>query len=406
MEKCITLIPLLLFYSSIVLAGFPDINALYQEGKDNMAKGDYTAAIERFTRVLSLEPSHEKALLARATAEVFLDKSFSALEDLNAAIKINSRNPESWLRKADINSSLGLDQEAMDDYSRVIELDPGNFDALRKRAILRNIYEDFYGAQDDFRACATLKPDAGIFYLCGLAAYKLDLNEEALEWFNKTLKKEKDNSRYVLARGNVFARMGDYKAALKDYSRAEILDPHVSDIYYKKSLVQRYSQNYIEALTNICRAITLDSLHLEYYQNRVAILELLNEDADILPDLDRIIALDSANLNALLKRGEWYFRNGELQQAQTDYSAYINVNPGNFKVFIERAETFDALNERQEALQDLNKAVDLNPQADKAYYRRGLIHLKNQDAIKACQDFSLAEKFGNKNASEILKSCY
>ena len=61
------------------------------------------------------------------------------------------------------------------------------------------------------------------------------------------------------------------------------------------------------------------------------------------------------------------------------------------------------INKNEEALKDFNKVIQLDPNEKEAYYQRALVKIKLNNLESACEDLKLAEKIGEKRATEIMK---
>ena len=55
-------------------------------------------------------------------------------------------------------------QGAISDYTKVIELDPRNTDALTNRGLVRHNLKDYYGAISDFKKAIEIDPNDGLTY--------------------------------------------------------------------------------------------------------------------------------------------------------------------------------------------------------------------------------------------------
>ena len=110
---------------------------LYKEGK-------LEQAISEFQKCLDIDPLNKELnsslLMNIAIAQCKLGKQDQAIETLNKAIKYKPDYAKAFVKRGEINSLLKNYQEAVADFSRAQEINPGGFgvDGLLKNAIEAN----------------------------------------------------------------------------------------------------------------------------------------------------------------------------------------------------------------------------------------------------------------------------
>ena len=102
------------------------------------------------------------------------------------------------------NSDSGNCREAIEDYTRAIELDPNHDLAFFNRAIEKSHLDDHAGAVQDFSKSIEIKPTSSAYY----------------------------------ARAKSQEILKNYEDALKDYSRAIELDPNDLSSYFDRGLLR------------------------------------------------------------------------------------------------------------------------------------------------------------------------
>ena len=83
---------------------------------------------------------------------------------------------------------------AVQDYSKVIELDPLNVQAYKERGSYYFTVQNYNEAISDFTKIIEILPNDSIYFIRGLAKYKLKNNVGAISDFNKSLKINPNNS--------------------------------------------------------------------------------------------------------------------------------------------------------------------------------------------------------------------
>jgi len=267
-----------------------------EEGKKYMESSVYQKAIECYTRVIGLNPTNEEAYTAREDAYLVTGQFGKAFDDECAAINLSQHYPFSymhWTPRYDpetalnhINSAISKNpkdarayairamlnkwrplaqtqyQRLIDDYSKAIELDPGNTNYRLQRAHA-HVMEGYYDralqdynlilveddcnraayrgrfevdvrqrniaqAVDDAKMLVELDPTNSVAYAKLSIAYQMEGQpDEALGALNNILSEDPSDSASRLKRAYLYISRTEYDKALEDY--AVILNRDPSD---------------------------------------------------------------------------------------------------------------------------------------------------------------------------------
>ncbi|RZC35767.1 TPR 11 domain containing protein [Asbolus verrucosus] len=108
---------------------------LKKRGNDEFKSSKYLESINTYTEALRLCPlkySSDRAILYanRAASKIKVERKASAIEDCTKAITLNDQYVRAYLRRAKLYEETEKLDESLEDYKKVLELDPGNKDAL------------------------------------------------------------------------------------------------------------------------------------------------------------------------------------------------------------------------------------------------------------------------------------
>lgn len=105
------------------------------QGNDLFKSGSYLESIKIYTDALKLCPlacKEDRAVLYcnRAAAKIKLERKKAAIDDCTKAIELNDKYVRAYLRRSKLYEETEKLDESLADYKKVLELDPGNPEAL------------------------------------------------------------------------------------------------------------------------------------------------------------------------------------------------------------------------------------------------------------------------------------
>ncbi len=93
-------------------------------GRPRESEADHRAAIEDYTRAVTIDPDFDAAWMNRALARERLGDRMGALEDCDRALRINASNAEIFTTRGYIRGAVSDHKGAVEDGTRAIEIDP------------------------------------------------------------------------------------------------------------------------------------------------------------------------------------------------------------------------------------------------------------------------------------------
>lgn len=190
--------------ASLVVHRF-DAEYYLLRGQANRALGDYGAAIEDFSKAIELDPHSilglkliavtyfELAKLSRnenAPKKIVQNNYLRALEAINTLESYECCDVKFMLRKAQVLSVLGRNEEALEYYDKVLEQQPKNIEALIHKSI---------------------------------ALIDLGRTSEAILTINEALKLDTDNPELWVYMANALNKLGRHSEAQTCLTHAEKL---------------------------------------------------------------------------------------------------------------------------------------------------------------------------------------
>nr|XP_060633534.1 RNA polymerase II-associated protein 3 [Anolis sagrei ordinatus] len=107
-------------------------------GNGYFKEGKYEAAIECYTRGMAADGANALLPANRAMAYLKIQKYIEAEEDCTKAVLLDSSYSKAYARRGTARTALGKLQEALQDFETVLNLEPGNKQAINEIMKIKN----------------------------------------------------------------------------------------------------------------------------------------------------------------------------------------------------------------------------------------------------------------------------
>ena len=208
---------------------------------------------------------------------------------------------EDYLRRGNEALREGYIEDALDYYSRAIELNPNLAKAYAGRGNAYVDGEEHELAIADYGEALRLSPDHAVTYFYRGSAYAaLGDHDRAISDYSDALRLNPIDDLAMAAygnRGNSYNRQGEYDRAIADYDAALNLNPDdevAASLHFNRGNANADQEEYDSAIADCDIALRLN------------------------PDIS-----DTYNV-----RGFAYFRKGEYDLAISDYDVALQLDPG------------------------------------------------------------------------------
>ena len=205
-------------------------------------------------------------------------------------------------------------------------------------------------------------------------------------------------------RGNAKYELGQYEAAISDYTQAIRLKPDSADAYNNRGNAKANLKEYFAAISDYDTAIRLKPDDAKAYSNRGVAKEGLKQYAAAISDYDTAIRLKPDSADAYNNRGNAKANLKEYFAAISDYDTAIRLKPDDAKAYSNRGVAKEGLKQYAAAISDYDTAIRLKPDDAKAYHNRGIAKALLNRTWEAKQDFRTAWGLAEKAGDESLKA--
>jgi tetratricopeptide (TPR) repeat protein len=295
-----------------------------------------------------------------------------------------------------IHAHDGKPEEAFEEYSRALQLDPEMATGYVDRGFVLNDLKQPYKAVKDFQAATQLQPDYGQAHL-GLAFSDLQLHRprSALIQLSETQKLLGKSHVWRLARAEAFRQEQDYVRAEPEYRIALEQDPNdlPTQLAYADTLYRL--RRYPRALAALASAEKLSPRDPAVYALQAQVHASENQRPQALEDIQRAEQYGGDQVDILMGTGEALLTLGDRDAAMQRFSRALDAPNGDrlgvrlaiAQIFMRKGHYDEA--RRQIALGFAEARTDSAPVGADDIQEAAAIFL-------AMHDFDLAETYFDK----------
>jgi len=342
-----------LFALAIFLINIPAMaqDAVLKEGRNDLAKGDFKAAQDAFTKYNNLFKGQLDGYLKKKkaydTSNAFVKSS------MYADFKVNHDWANAYSGLGVANLKLGQHDDAVQDFETAVKIDPTCAEAHYNIALLKKATGDKLGT------CMEI----------GLALTYNDTMKAAREAY-------RDNfcamtGREYFVKGQTSVSLKDYAAAMPDLRMATIICPDSGN----------------------------------FFGNMGMAYDGMGKPDSAVDAFARAIKVDSNSFYAYYYRGIVYEEKQKHQEAFQDFSKAIKINPRSADAYIHRAEVCENMEKEGSSIYDYEQVLRLKPDYGEAWYKIALYHKKQKQTSKACDEFGKAASLGVDDAQSYVDEC-
>lgn len=170
-------------------------------------------------------------------------------------------------------------ERAEEYYTSVLELNPRSDQCYNRRAIVRKYIGLHDQAIEDYSTAIRLNPTVAYYYANrgNLWHYSKRDNAAALKDYNEAIRLDATSAKVFYARGGIFRVKNELEAALADYNEAIRLDPNYVAAFNDRGLVWKGKGDLAAAIQDHEETIRLDGKYLLGYSNLAWILATAND---------------------------------------------------------------------------------------------------------------------------------
>lgn len=420
------------------------LNVVAQNADEDAAlkKKINDAVMQVYNKQLQAEPGDYATRFARAYQYFNNNGVEEALADINQTLndcpeKESELRYDAYLLRAKIYDQKGEYDREYEDLKAAFKINstnPNVVDMIAKLALKKG---DYATAETNFKAILRMSPQ-NYDALYGLARVAAKTNDfaKAQEYSDQAVKLFPTEPQVYINRANVFMMLGQYKVAAQDFILAmsvgedeskavsaiiNMSDEHYDDVmnalqnsidnapsvatfYYLRYSIAMRHLHYGQALRDIKKIISrnfYDDASI-YYDAAKCQFEIGQFDLALV-NIDKALAKEASSIASLVLKA----RIIEHQGAGKNYDAALGIlarasriSATNPAILLAKARIFLAQRKQPEALEALNALLATQPDNNEALLLRGWLYkYRMRNAESALADFGMMLKNGSDMAS-------
>ena len=273
-------------YSKAIESGVHDKVIYKNRGIAYIGIEDYAKAIEDFTKVIELGLKDKDIYRNRGFAyasilkdkDIYRNRGFAyasiedypkAIEDFTKVIELDENNKDAYDGRGRSYICTKSYLKAIEDFTKVIELDENNKDAYENRGIAYLSLEDYTKAIEDFTNAIELGANnKAVYNNRGIAYSGIGNYAKAIEDFTNAIELGANDKNVYSDRGNSYLRLEDYQKAIEDFTEAIKIDAKDDSIYAGRGFARVCIGLFSEAIEDLTEAIELGANNRGIYYSR------------------------------------------------------------------------------------------------------------------------------------------
>jgi len=253
---------------------------------------------------------------------------------------------------------IGMLNEALREFNRILELKPNNPEALFYKGIISFKMNDLDEAENSFKeSLKTVKRTSTLnnIYLINELKGK---NEIALDYLSKALKREENNEKILLNKAIIYLKMKKDADALNILDNIKTKTPYT--IFYYAYILARKGK-IKEAMEVLEEGLSLAPEFGEYFFNLGKLYETIGEEKKATEMYQQGLKSDPECTILSKALIDYYYRNKLFDICEVRIDTLISTGIRDWDLFFKKGNILFQRGNTKEALKLWKKALELNP---------------------------------------------
>lgn len=314
------------------------------------------------------------------------------------------QNAKKFLKTGETFAESKSYQDAIENFTKALELEPNNADAFAARAKAYVNITELNKALLDYERASILDPKSEEYTLkLTEISYTLNQYESSVKYADKTLLLDKKSLPAFHYKVMSLHAMSRFDEALETANKALEVKKNYQ-AYFDKATVLYASQKYVDAQNYYQLAIGMDPKNIEGYLGLANTYFYQNLFDQTIMSANSAMGIDQRSMQAYWIRALAYHKKMDYINAINDLSQIIVLYPNDpflKDVFFKRGGIYYDFKQHTSAINDFTSVMSLDPQYYPAYFNRAASYEEIQNFDKAIADYEKLKTLGLTDAAAV-----
>ncbi len=361
------------------------------QGLLDMAVGRFEEARNEFNRVIELQPNNVEARRGAVSAAIALGETEQARAFIESALGVTQDDFEIWLLKGNLDRHDKKYLEAIEAFTKALEIIPQSPVALLHRATAKVSALDNEGALEDLNAIGKASnEDPRALYVRAVIANQKNQPIAALRYLRQVLQVLPNHRDSLVQAAQLHFKLNQHSEAESYLNRLLVIDP-ANEGYRRMLGAVQLADGRLDTRIGDMENVDIDSL------SDPRLLALLGtaylkhgKIADGTRSLERAHELAPESIPIRTQLALSKMRAGKLPEALAELATIRKDAPDSLFAGILQAFGFASMQNEKRALKIANELIEQQPDLAIVYNVRGYLYDIFKDPNKATKDFEIA----------------
>ncbi len=300
---------------------------------------------------------------------------------------VQAQSAKQYLKAGEDFAKANNYTDAIDQFTRAIELDPDNDKAYLQRGIAYSRLEEHKLAAEDYdRALVFDEKNAELYYFSGNEWHQYGDNPLALRKLTAAVTLKRNFLEAYQVRLKVYMVLGQYEKAMEDGLRCLKMKDD-DRAYYNLAQIYEKLEMYNEADEAYRQSLKKNDRILEPHFSYAKLLFQMENYEAAEKEIAIVLQMEPQHFEGVLLQSQVYAAQGKYLKASETLSMASVKYSNEPLIYIYRGDINLKLNQPAYAIIDYSKAIELDPENAENYFRRAGAYEEIRDYENALVDY-------------------
>lgn len=327
-------------------------------------ENNFEMAIKYFSEIIESSKTEIKYInYNRGLCYQKLYRFNEALDDYSKEIAINPKYVDAWYNRAIILSELLHYEQSINNYDQVIFLNPAHKHAHHNKGLILLNLKKYEEAIHSFDSAITFDINYEEAHISkSVALVRLGYPNEAIEVLIRFISVNKNAFASWFNLGTIYLAEKQYENSINCLQNASMINPHFQEAYLNLGNAFRFTGNFDDALKAFNKAIDISGNYLEAWINKGVLCQEFMFYTDALLCFDTAINININSSAAWLNKGNLFHNLKMYTEAIKCYEQALSIDNSIPEIYFSTGKTLVQMAKYEESIFFFEKLIQINPE--------------------------------------------